>query len=65
MVRQANRIAAAQVSVKVGTPTVPPAHRPSEPIPLVLAFLTTPWWMPIVLFWLVTIGIAYIAWRLK
>jgi hypothetical protein len=40
---------------------VPPKHRPTPPIHNALEFLTHPWWMPFVLFWVVVFGLFYVA----
>ena len=44
---------------------MPPKHRPTPDIPLLLGFLLRPWWLPILLFWVFTFGVAYLVWVLK
>ena len=42
--------------------TVPPTHRPTASLPKFFDYLTTPRWMPVLLFWglvFIGLGIAY------
>jgi hypothetical protein len=43
---------------------MPPKHRPTPPIPGTFEFLTTPRWLPVLLFWLLIFGITYFIWLL-
>jgi hypothetical protein len=44
---------------------MPPKHRPHPDIPSALGFLLRPWWLPFLLFWVLTFGAAYLVWLLK
>ena len=44
---------------------MPPNRRPSPAIPSLLGFLLRPWWLPVLLFWVLTLGVAYLVWLLK
>jgi hypothetical protein len=44
---------------------MPPKHRPTPDIPSALGFLLRPWWLPFLLFWVLTFGAAYLVWLLK
>jgi hypothetical protein len=44
---------------------MPPNRRSAPGIPSGLGFLLRPWWMPFLLFWVLTLGIAYLVWLLK
>lgn len=41
---------------------MPPNHRPSAGIPRVLEFLVQNFWLPILLFWVFTLGAGYLLW---
>jgi hypothetical protein len=43
---------------------MPPTHRPTPAIPSVVEFLLWPWWLPILLFWALVLGTAYLVWSL-
>ncbi len=43
---------------------MPPKHRPTPPIPSRLEFLLRPWWLPVLLFWALVFGAAYLVWLL-
>jgi hypothetical protein len=45
--------------------TMPSKHRPTPDIPSSLGFLIRPWWLPFLLFWVLTLGVAYLVWLLK
>jgi hypothetical protein len=44
---------------------MPPNRRPTPAIPSLLDFLIRPWWLPFLLFWVVTLSVAYLVWLLK
>jgi hypothetical protein len=44
---------------------MPPNRRPTPAIPSLLEFLIRPWWLPFVLFWVITFGVAYLVWLSK
>jgi hypothetical protein len=43
---------------------MPPKHRPSPAIPSAMEYLVRPWWLPVLLFWVATLGATYVVWLL-
>jgi hypothetical protein len=44
---------------------MPPNRRATSAIPSLLEVLIRPWWLPILLFWVITFGVGYLGWLFK
>jgi hypothetical protein len=44
---------------------MPHNRRPTPSIPSALGYLLRPWWLPVLLFWVCTLGAGYLLWLFR